>query len=81
MTKAKPAHLDRVVLVEDWWGRASKVIDLVNLHKQWFGDVWNKGKNSIKAKLMHKNIALKETLEGNDLQDRLLAFGHAWLLE
>jgi len=27
------------VLVEDWGSRASKVIDLVNLHKQRLGDI------------------------------------------
>jgi hypothetical protein len=33
------AYLNRVVLVEDWWSRASKVIDLVNFHKKRLGDI------------------------------------------
>jgi len=33
------AYLNRIVLVEDWGSRASKVIDLVNLHKQRLGDI------------------------------------------
>jgi hypothetical protein len=32
-------YLNRIVLVEDWWSRASKVIDLVNLHKKRLGDI------------------------------------------
>jgi hypothetical protein len=32
-------YLNRIVLVEDWGSRASKVVDLVNLHKQRLGDI------------------------------------------
>jgi len=39
LTEQRLAYLNRIVLVEDWGSRASKMIDLVNLHKQRLGDI------------------------------------------
>lgn len=57
----KYTHLYRVVFVEDWGGRTSKVINLINLDQQWLSHIYSENNTLFYE---HKETTILENKKG-----------------